>query len=271
MGQHFLADSRVLSRIVAAAGVTPRDLVIEIGPGPGALTRRLLDTGAQIVAVELDPRLAALLPGRLGNPPNLTVVEGDARKVDLTTLVTPDAAYKVVGNLPYYAANPIIRRFLEAARQPRLMVVTLQEEVARTMTAAPGKMGFLSVAIQYYAVSTLVRTVPPRAFRPPPKVTSAVVRLDVRPKPAVDVSDETAFFALVRAGFSAPRKQLRNSLAHGLGAPTVDVGRLLDGLDLDGSRRPATLSMEEWASVYGAWERLRGVGNPGAYQTESDP
>ena len=253
LGQHFLQDDRILSEIVAAAEVESQDLIVEIGPGAGALTRRLVERGAQVLAVELDPRLAAALPARLGHPPKLAVIEADARYVDLAPMLASAPAYKVVGNLPYYAANPIIRHFLEASFKPRLMVVTLQEEVAQSMTAAPGKMGLLSVAAQYYAEPRLVCKVPAQAFRPPPKVTSAVVRLDVRPSPAVSVANDEEFFHLVRSGFSAPRKQLRNSLAHGLGISTDSVARVLASLDLDGNRRPATLSLEEWASLYNAW------------------
>ena len=271
MGQHFLSDSRVLGRILAAARISPQDLVIEVGAGPGALTRKLVKHGAHVIAIELDPHLASRLADRLGNPANLTIVEADARTVDLAVLVPAHSEYKVVGNLPYYAANPIVRRFLEAAHQPSIIVVTLQEEVARSMAAAPGHMSLLSVAVQYYAVPTLVCTVPPRAFRPPPKVTSAVVRLDVRPDPIVTVIDAGKFFDLVRAGFSAPRKQLRNSLSHGLGLPAAEVGQLLAGLELDGSRRPATLSLEEWALIHRAWERRGKVGSPGLRQTESHP
>ena len=271
LGQHFLADSRVLNRIVAAAAIGPDDLVLEVGAGRGALTRRLVDIGARVIAIEVDPQLAATLPGRLGNPANLAMVEDDARKVEPAFLVPPGSSYKVVGNLPYYAANPIIRRFLEACPRPVLMVVTLQEEVARNIVAAPGKMGFLSVAVQYHAAAQMVCTVPPKAFHPAPKVTSAVVRLDVLASPAVDVPDREAFFAVVKSGFSAPRKQLRNSLAQGLGVPPETVGQLLNRLGMDGSRRPATLSLDEWASIYGAWERLSKIGSPGLRQAESNP
>ena len=124
MGQHFLIDGRVLKRIAAAAELVPQDLVLEIGPGTGALTRHLVSSGASVTAIELDPYLAAALPERLGNPPNLTVVEGDARTLDLNPLLGSVAAYKVVGNLPYYAANPIIRRFLESVPPPRLIVAS---------------------------------------------------------------------------------------------------------------------------------------------------
>ena len=248
---------------MAAAAIGPDDIVLEVGAGKGALTRRLVERGATVVAVELDPQLAATLHDRLGNPCNLTVVEGDARKLEPASLVPPDSSYKVVGNLPYYAANPIVRRFLEACPPPLSIVVTLQEEVARNITASPGKMGILSVAVQYYASAKLICTVPPRAFRPPPKVTSAVVRLDVLVSPAVNVADREAFFSVVKSGFSAPRKQLRNSLAQGLGVPGATVGQLLSQLGMDGSRRPATLSLDEWSSVYSAWEGLSENGSPG--------
>ena len=271
LGQHFLADSRVLSRIVAAAEIEPVDLVLEVGAGRGALTRRLLDRGAQVIAIEVDPLLAAALPERMGHPPNLVVVKSDARTVEPASLIPPGSTYTLVGNLPYYAANPIIRRFLEASSQPKLMVVTLQEEVARNIAAAPGKMGLLSVAVQYYATSRVICTVPPRAFRPPPKVTSAVIRLDVLASPAVDVADREAFMMVVKSGFSAPRKQLRNSLAHGLAVPGATVGIMLERLGMDGRRRPATLSLEEWSSIYGAWEQLSKFGSPGLRQAESHP
>jgi 16S rRNA (adenine1518-N6/adenine1519-N6)-dimethyltransferase len=256
---------------VAAAAIGPDDLVLEVGPGRGALTRLLVDRGAQVITIELDPHLATILPGSLGNPGNLTVVEGDARRVAPEFLVPTGSRYKVVGNLPYYAANPIIRRFLEAIPQPVLMVVTLQEEVARNIAAAPGKMGFLSVAVQYYATARLVCTVPPQAFRPAPKVTSAVVLLDVLASPAVVVADREAFFAVVKSGFSAPRKQLRNSLAQGLAVPAETVGQLLNQLGVDGSRRPATLSLDEWSSIYSAWEQLSKIGSPSLRQAESHP
>ena len=253
LGQHFLRDAGVLGKIVAATEVEAGDLVLEIGPGTGALTRRLVERGARVTAVELDSRLAGELPERLGHPTNLAVIEADARSLDLGQALPPGAAYKVVGNLPYYAANPIMRRFLEASEKPRLMVLTLQEEVAQSITAGPGRMGLLSVAVQYYAQPRLVCRVPPQAFRPTPKVTSAVVRLDVRLRPAVDVGDEEGFFALVRGGFSAPRKQLRNSLAQGLGIAADAASRVLEDASVEGNRRPATLSLDEWASVYEAW------------------
>ena len=253
LGQHFLADIRTVGRILDAASLTPDDLVVEIGPGRGVLTRRLVDRVKRVVALELDGELAAALPPRLGFPANLTCVEGDARDVDMEGLIAPETSYKVVANLPYYAANPIVRRLLESHPKPDLLVVMVQQEVAKNMVARPGDMGLLSVATQFYAKAKMVCSVPPRSFRPPPKVTSAVVRLEVLPEPAADVENEEEFFQVVRAGFAAPRKQLRNSLSQGLGIEPTAGGRILDLAGIDATRRPQTLDIPEWALVYQAW------------------
>ena len=251
-----------MDRILAAAELTADDLVVEVGPGSGALTRRLIEKAGRVVAVEVDPDLAQALAPRLGNPASLTTVQADARTVDIDSLAPPGTPYKVVANLPYYAANPIVRRFLEARHKPTLMVLTLQQEVALGMAAPPGKMSLLSVSVQLFAQPRLICTVPPGAFRPPPKVNSAVLRLDIRPGPAVNIDDTgdlfTDFFTTVRAGFSSPRKQIRNSLGHGLGLDGRAVDRLLDELSLDGTRRPSTLTLEEWAGLHRAWRGLTG-------------
>ena len=206
------------------------------------------------MALELDERLCEELPGRLGFPANLRCVPADARAADLPALAAPadgeiPGRYKVIGNLPYYAANPIIRRVLESAPPPLMALVMVQKEVADSMTAAPGGMSLLSIATQCYADARLVCSVPPSAFRPPPKVRSAVVRLDVRESPAVTPGNREAFFEVVRAGFSAPRKQLHNSLSHGLGIESAEGAAILEQAGIDGRRRPATLSLEEWAAV----------------------
>ena len=258
LGQHFLVSGRILNRIVAAAELTKDDLVVEVGPGSGALTRYLVEKAGRVLAVEVDPDLARSLSSRLGAPPSLSVIEADARTVDIDTLIPAGVPYKLVANLPYYAANPIVRRFLEASHKPSLMVLTLQQEVAQGMAALPGKMTMLSAAVQLFARPTLICTVPPDAFRPPPKVNSAVIRLDVIAGLAVDVGDPDDFFTTVRAGFSSPRKQLRNSLSHGLGVQGSEVDGLLEAASLDGVRRPATLTLEEWAHLHltrrGAWQ-----------------
>ena len=268
LGQYFLRDFRIVQRIVDAAELSSDDVVVEIGPGRGVLTRRLVQLSGRVIAVELDPDLCRQLPSRLDHPSNLQCVMGDAREIELPSLVVDGPAqatgrYKVVGNLPYYAANPIIRKTLESSSPPSLALFMVQREVAESMTASPGSMGLLSVATQFYAEARMVCSVPPSAFRPAPKVRSAVVRLDIRRNPAVCVDNREEFFGVVRAGFSAPRKQLHNSLSHGLGIETSLGSAVLERAAIDGRRRPATLSLEEWAEIYRAWREMQKEGSSG--------
>ena len=255
LGQHFLTDQRVLSRIVAAAGLTAEDTVIEVGPGLGALTERLVQVAGRVVAVELDAKLAARLNETVvAEHPNLTVVQRDILTVSPeellgTTSAAPMPPYAVVGNLPYNIGAAVLRHFLEAQWQPRWLIAMLQREVAESVCAEPGDMGLLGVSVQVYAEARRLFTVPPRAFYPPPKVTSSVIRLAVRPEPLVPAKERQRFFAVVRAGFSAPRKQLANSLANGLKRPVSEVRALIEQAELDVTLRPQMLSIEEWRKL----------------------
>ncbi len=272
LGQHFLTDEVVLQQILSASELEPTDTVVEVGPGLGAVTRRLVGRAGRVIAIEMDHRLAASLGRSLGNPPNLRVINADAREVDLAEALDAGTRYKMVANLPYYAANPIMRRFLEADAKPSLMVVMVQSEVARSMVAEGGRMSLLAVGIQIYGIPSIICEVPSRAFYPPPKVTSAVVRIDLRPRPAVEVDDMDGFFDIVRAGFSAPRKQLRNSLGLGLGVSTDQASSLLASVGLDPRRRAETLGLEEWGCLYRAWRGRKGDrGNQSLCEDKSDP
>ena len=251
LGQNFLVDGGVRSRIVSAADLSPGDTVVEVGPGRGFLTRALAKRAGSVVAVELDAALAASLEEKA--LPHVRVVCADAREIPIESLVDETTAYKLVANLPYYAASPIIRRFLESRHKPELMVVMVQREVAQTMTAKQGKMGLLSVATQVYGRPRVVCHVPPRAFRPTPKVWSSVVRIDVYDAPAVPFDSAQGFFEVVRAGFSAPRKQIRNSLANGLVIPSTRSESVLVEAGIDPSRRAQTLTIEEWGQLHEAW------------------
>ena len=253
LGQHFLVDSSVVESIMSAGDLCATDTVVEIGPGRGVLTGQLVNRVQRVIAVELDHRLAASLPGRLGHPSNLTVVQADARIYDFQQVLPKQAPWKVMANLPYYAANPIIRRLLEEEPRPSLVVVMVQQEVAHTMVAAPGRMSLLSIAVQFYSEPHLVCSVPANAFHPPPKVKSAVVRIDPLSSPILSAEESLEFFKLVRAGFSAPRKQLRNSLSHGLAVSPAEVTELLDSAGLAPVRRAGSLSLEEWTRLYHAW------------------
>lgn len=249
LGQHFLVDGAYLNRIIKASDLSLNDIVIEIGPGQGSLTTRLLEIASQVICVEIDEYLSSSLISRLDDPNNLTVINADARWIDIDT-ITHNSPYKLVANLPYYAANPIVRKFLEADNSPTLLVVMVQREVARSMLAKPGKMNILSVATQCYATPKLVCNVPPKAFRPSPSVMSSVVSLTVRESPLVTKEYRQSFFDVVRAGFSAPRKQIRNSLSHGLNIPPDKALGLLNAALIDWRRRAETVTLEEWVNLH---------------------
>ena len=247
LGQHFLTDRNILGAVADAAGVGPDDMVVEVGPGRGSLTAVLAERARRVVAVELDETLAVTL--RASAPPNVEVVSGDARALTPQELLGECVPYKLVGNLPYYAAMPILRAFLESACRPVRAAVLVQLEVAKQLCAVPGGMSLASLAVQLYGTPRMVRRVQPGAFNPPPKITSAIVAIDVFERPSSGVDDVNGFFRVARAGFSAPRKQLRNSLAQGLGVPAAEAVAMLGAAGIDSARRAETLAVDEWAAL----------------------
>ena len=254
LGQHLLVSDGVLDEIIKAAELSADDVVVEVGPGTGLLTRRLLDSAGQVIAVEIDPAMVAHIRETLSDNENLTLIEGDIRD-QIVTRVTNGRPYSVVANLPYYVASPTIRLFLEADHPPRRMVVMVQREVAQQMTAAPGKASLLTLATQVYSDVRIVRRVRPGSFVPAPGVESAVVRLDVLAEPRVARELLPRFFKVARAGFSAPRKQLRNSLANGLAEAPDVVDGMLTAARIDGRRRAETLTIDEWGRIAAELER----------------
>ena len=264
LGQHFLVGQHVVNTIIKAAQIEPGDTIVEVGPGLGVVTRELVQRSKRVIAVELDRELALALEREIASVA-LKVVHADAREVDVREL-TGGEPYKLVANLPYYAASPILRRFLESSHPPIRAVAMVQREVAKNMVAQPGAMSLVSVGVQLYGQPRIVGYVPPSAFYPQPKVTSAIVSIDVYPEPALELDDRQAFFRVVRAGFSTPRKQLRNSLANGLAVPQDEALKLLRKADIDHTRRPATLSLAEWGSLYCATQKERIHAGPGYRQ-----
>lgn len=259
LGQNFLQDRTYLDKIVAAAELTPDDLVLEIGPGQGVLTRELTARAAGVVAVELDDRLITPLRAMFATQlDRVQIVHGDILEMDPVSLVDQLAGqlpgyvaappYKVVANLPYYITSAALRQLLEARRPPTRAVLLVQLEVAQRICAEPGDMSLLAVSVQYYARPELVQRVPAGAFHPVPKVDSAILRLDVYPQPAVAVAPDP-FFTVVRAGFGQKRKQLLNSLSAGLGRPKPEIAAALTCAAIDPMRRAETLALAEWESL----------------------
>ena len=257
LGQNFLVNQAALKKIVAAAELTPDDIVLEVGAGLGTLTERLARHAGHVVAVELDQRLLPVLQSVLADFDNITLIQGDVLALDPAALISAasiqhpasNIQYKVVANLPYYITSAVLRHLLEANLKPQRMAITVQREVAERIVAKPGQMSLLAVSVQFYGRPRLLFRIKPGSFYPSPEVESAVVGIDLHATPPVPVEDTTAFFRVVRAGFAQRRKQLRNSLAAGLRQSPDEVATKLRKVGVDPRRRAQTLSLEEWAKV----------------------
>ncbi len=253
LGQNFLIDRGVLDKILAAADIKKSDTVVEVGPGLGVLTRALAERAGKVVAVELDRNMVALLGETLAGLPNVEIVARDILETPVEDLAG-DAPYKVVANLPYYITSPTLRHFLEAERQPESLVVMVQKEVARQIVARPPEMSLLSIAVQFYGVPKIVSYVPAGAFHPPPKVASAILRIEVLPERRLSFGDEKSFFKLARGGFSTRRKQLANALSGSLDMDKVRAIDLLEKAGIDPARRAETLTIDEWLILLQAYK-----------------
>ena len=251
LGQRFLVDRGVLAAIVDAAELTSEDDVLEVGPGPGVLTAALAARVRSVTAVEVDPRMVGLLEETLAENPNVRVIQADALKVDL--LATGARPFsRIVANLPYQITTPLLERFLADDRRPPLVVVLVQQEVARRMAAtdrAAKERGYLSVFTQAFAEPRIVRRVPARAFRPPPRVDSAVVQLRTRTRPAFAPLAQEPFLRLVSDAFRHRRKQLRSALGHEAGLDRDRATEVLAAAGIAAERRPETLSLDEWVAL----------------------
>jgi 16S rRNA (adenine1518-N6/adenine1519-N6)-dimethyltransferase len=260
LGQHFLHDDWVLDRIVSEGGFHPGETVLEVGGGTGELTERLAAVAGRLISVELDEALCRHLRARMAPYPACTVVCADVLDHAPAALLAEGGAappYVVAGNIPYYITAPILRHFLTAQPRPYRMVLLMQREVAERIAAGPGRMSLLGVSVQLYGTVQVLFRVPAAAFTPPPKVESAVVRIDVRPQPVIALANEERFFEVVRAGFRNPRKQLHNSLAQGLWLPPGTAPALLDVAGIDPLRRAQTLSLEEWERLARAFDAFK--------------
>lgn len=265
LGQNFLIDANIIDKIIAAADLTAEDLVVEIGPGLGALTARTAQRAGRVLAVEVDRGLLPVLAETLDGAGNVEVVQGDALEVDFDGLVEEKTGgifgrsgkkYKLLANLPYYITSPLLMHLLLGRFNFSLLIVMIQLEVAARLVAEPGTgdYGALSVAVQYFTEPKKLFRVPRTVFFPSPGVDSAVVKLAVRLEPVVAVQDETLFFKVVRAAFGQRRKTLLNSLAgSGLGFARETCLSALERAGIDPGRRGETLSLSEFASLTGSF------------------
>jgi 16S rRNA (adenine1518-N6/adenine1519-N6)-dimethyltransferase len=266
LGQNFLVDDAVLETIIQAADLKPTDTVIEVGPGLGLMTAELAKRAGWVIAIELDNHLADILNETLQYE-NIVVLNEDVLGTNPGTLLQGRApgfpaafnSYKVVANLPYYITQPVIRHFLEAPVKPEKMVLMVQKEVAETICAEAGQKRVLSIAVQFYGRPSIVAAVPAASFFPAPDVDSAVIQIDVYKEPPVAVDNVEGFFKLVRAGFTAARKQVANSLSQGLGLPRPAIQQMLSKVGIDPQRRAETFTLEEWAALWKVFNRMKEV------------
>jgi 16S rRNA (adenine1518-N6/adenine1519-N6)-dimethyltransferase len=257
LGQNFLVDERIVERIIRAFEPRADEIVVEIGPGRGVMTSRLVERAGRVVAVELDRDLIPLLRERFDGKDNFTLIEADALEADFCRLIAPSKSARVVANLPYYISTAILQRLIEQRDCLTEMILMLQREVVDRITAPAGtsERGYLSVLVEAYTSAEKLFDVSPEAFRPVPKVWSSVARLSVNVNEAVKGIDESVLWRTVSAGFAQRRKTILNNLRHAPGelASLVEgaggAACVLEGASIETNRRAETLSLHEWARL----------------------
>ena len=245
LGQNFLQDPLALEKIVSAAEIQPEDVVLEIGPGLGSLTRYLAATAREVVAVELDQHLLPPLRAVLAPYQNVRLIHGDILELSPADLIL-EHDYLVAANIPYYITSALIRHLLESTPKPRRIVLTIQKEVARRICEKPGDMSLMALSVQVYGKPRIGAHIPGGAFFPAPSVDSSVLVIDIYPTPLIPNEYLGTFFKLIKAGFRQKRKTLRNSLSSGLSISPASAAGLLETVGIDPQRRAETLSIEEW-------------------------
>ncbi len=274
LGQIFLVDEKVLEKILAAAGLSKNDNVLEVGPGLGVLTEKLAELAGQVIAVEKDKKLIEILKKQFLKVKNVEIIQGDILKEIQNSHPTGDHPkgekfkiqnYKLVANIPYYLTSHLIREFLESANPPNEMILMIQKEVAQRICAQPPHMSLLAVATQFYAIAEICAIVSKNSFWPKPKVDSAIIKitpyssplykrgvrgdLEIPPNLPLLKGGVNNFFRIVKAGFSQPRKQLINNLSRGLKTDRAEIAAILKKIGLAPEQRAETLSVTNWVKL----------------------
>jgi 16S rRNA (adenine1518-N6/adenine1519-N6)-dimethyltransferase len=252
LGQHFLVDSNILDKVIRTAQVGKGDVVLEVGPGFGEMTLDLARLAKRVIAIEIDPKLVAILKRKVQDYPNVEVVKCDVLKVDFKHFYKKEEhPIKVVANLPYQISTPLLFRFVESKKAFSTFTLTLQKEVAERMVAAPGRKEYspLSIFVQMFSDVSISFFIKPAAFFPRPKVDSAVVHMVWKEKPMVELQDEEWFRKVVKACFSYRRKTLMNALKHSKLSIPKELGVRMEKIGIDPRRRPETLTIQEFASL----------------------
>lgn len=267
LGQNFLTDGNIINKIVEESFVNEKSLVIEIGPGMGALTEMLAEKAGHVIAIELDKRLIPILRENFENKDNVSIIQGDILKTDLEKIIKEESErlnfipsdIRIVGNLPYYITTPIIMKILEEKIPAASITVMMQKEVGDRIMAKPGSKayGALTLAVKYYCTVENIAKAPKEVFMPRPKVDSTVLRLDIRKEKPVELVSEDIFFEVIRSGFAQRRKTMNNSLAGVSSLGKDKIEKILKEIGIDGGRRAETLDIKEFALIAnGIWENL---------------
>ena len=243
LGQHFLINQKVLQKIVRAAELSEKDIVLEIGPGLGILTKELAQKVKKVIAVEKDEKIVQALKEIMKDYKNVEIIQGDILKIQ----ELPLNRYKLVANIPYYLTSPLIRLFLESRQPPQEMTLLIQKEVAQRICAKPPKTNLLAVAVQLYSQPKIISYISKKSFWPQPKVDSAIIKISRIKRPKNTKTEK--FFQIVKAGFSSPRKQLANNLSKKLNLDQEKIKKALTECHLDIRVRAENLRVEDWLKL----------------------
>ena len=244
LGQNFLIDKQVIKKVIRAANLNSKDIVLEIGPGTGALTQEIAKTVKKVIAVEKDPRMCEALKENLKDFKNIEIINQDILNYSL-----PTTHYKLIANLPFYITAPVIRKFLEAKYSPKEMVLITQKEVAQRICSKPPKTNLLAISVQFYAKPKIISYISKKSFYPIPKVDSAIIKITPCAKPSL-AQNKDKFFRIVKAGFSHPRKQLANNLSKMLKLDKKNLSFLLLKNNIKPSQRAETLTVQDWINLF---------------------
>ena len=253
LGQNFLTEATVISKLVAAAEIGPGQTILEIGPGTGNLTEKLIETGNKVLAIEKDPEMIPALEKRFAGKANFELRRGDILEFDETKI---ESSYKIVANLPFYLTGALIRKFLESKNFPATIAVIVQKEVAQRVCANPPDMNLLAVSTQFYAKPEIISYISKGCFWPAPKVDCAILKLTPYPKTGkrAETKFVARFFKVMKAGFAQPRKQLAGNLAKGLKKSRAEIEEALKKNGIDPKRRAETLTLENWTRLADEFE-----------------
>jgi 16S rRNA (adenine1518-N6/adenine1519-N6)-dimethyltransferase len=250
IGQNFMINQEIVDEIIEKANLSKEDVVLEIGPGLGSLTKELINNAGKVIAVELDQNMINILNDRFAGYENLKIIQNDILKVNLKDILNSDKKIKVIANLPYYITTPIIMKLLEDRLNIDSIIVMVQKEVGERICAKPGskEYGAITVSVNYYSNSKIIINVPKENFLPEPEVDSCVIKLDVLEKPSVIVKNERLFFSLIKTGFSQRRKTILNSLSNGYFSKE-EISKVLKTLNVNEKLRAENLSVQDFANI----------------------